>query len=58
MCRDHPFCQRNKTTQRAVGERVGGDSGVGWGGGVEKGGREYREVFIKQGGQHPSPNYE
>ena len=48
MCRDHPFCQRNKTTQRAVGERVGGDSGVGWG--VEKGGREYREVFIKQGG--------
>ena len=26
---DHPFGQRNKTTERAVGVRVGGDRG-GW----------------------------
>ena len=31
--RDHPFSQRNKTTERAVGVGVGGDREVRGGGG-------------------------
>ena len=38
MWRDHPFSQRDKTTERAVGLEVGGDRerGVGqiWKGGI------------------------
>ena len=32
MCRDHPFGQRNKITERAVGLRVAatGEGGGGW----------------------------
>ena len=33
MWHDHPFSQRNKTTERTVGLGVGGDSKVGGGGG-------------------------
>ena len=29
MWRDHPFNQRNKTTERTVGMEVGGDRDVG-----------------------------
>ena len=29
MWRDHPFSQRNKTTERTVGMEVGGDRDVG-----------------------------
>ena len=32
MWRDHPFRQRNKTSERAVGVRVGGDRERGGGG--------------------------
>ena len=35
MWHDHPFGQRKKTTERAVGVRVGGDR-EGRGGGVEQ----------------------
>ena len=31
--RDHPFSQRNRTTERTVGVGVGGDREVGWGDG-------------------------
>ena len=31
MWRDHPFRQRNRTTERAVGVGVGGDREVGAG---------------------------
>ena len=33
MWRDHPFSQRNKTTERAVGVGVGGNKEEGGGGG-------------------------
>ena len=36
MWRDHPFSQRHRTTERAIGMGVGGDRGVGGGGGLEK----------------------
>ena len=42
MWHDHPFSQRNRTTERLVGLQVGGDRGMGGGEGVgqnlEKGG--------------------
>ena len=38
MWRDHPFGQRNKTTERAVGVGVGGDRGGGIGQNLKKGG--------------------
>ena len=43
MWRDHPFSQRNKTTQRIVRVEVGGD-GKGGGGreDLKKEGRQYR----------------
>ena len=55
MWRDHPFSQRNKTTERAVGVGVGGDKEEGGGGGwtkFEKGGvgNIRGKVFIKQWG--------
>ena len=36
MWRDHPFSQRHRTTEWAIGMGVGGDRGVGGGGGLEK----------------------
>ena len=41
MSRDHPFSQRNRTTERTMGVEVGGDREVGGGGGgqnLKKGG--------------------
>ena len=35
MCRHHPFSQRNKTTEWALGLRVGGDMVGGGGGGQD-----------------------
>ena len=32
MWRDHPFSQKNRTTERTVGVEVGGDREMGWGG--------------------------
>ena len=53
MWRDHPFSQRNRTTERTVGVGVGSDREV-WGRvGVvgqnlkKGGGRQYSGVFIK-----------
>ena len=36
MWHDHPFSQRNRTTERSVGVRVGGDREIGGGEGVEQ----------------------
>ena len=56
---NHPFSQRNKTIERAVGVVVGEDrkgrkKGGGGGGGdgqnLKKGGRQYERVYIKLGG--------
>ena len=52
MWRDHPFSQRNRTTERIVVVGAGGDRkvGGGWGGArdLKKWGRQYRVgVFIK-----------
>ena len=52
MWHDHPFGQRKKTTERAVGVRVGGDRE---GGGVlnkilKRGGRQYRGTLHKKRG--------
>ena len=33
MCRDHSFSQRNRTTERTLWVRFGGDREVGGGGG-------------------------
>ena len=62
MWRDHPFSQRNKTTQWAVRNGIGGNREEGWGEGGEgwtkfekEGGRQYRGVFIKQGVRTPLP---
>ena len=49
---DHPFNQRNRTTERTVGVGVGvgGDREVGGEAGgqnLKKWGRQYRGVFIK-----------
>ena len=53
MWRDHPFSQRNRTTERTVGVGLGGDRKVGGRGWTkfEKGGgsRQYREGFHKIG---------
>ena len=64
MWRNHPFSHRNRTMERTVGVGVGGDREVGWGnGGVcgknlkKGGGRQYRGIFMKYGGWHPSANY-
>ena len=39
MSRDHPFSQRNRTTERTMGVEVGGDREVGGGGqNLKKGG--------------------
>ena len=50
MWHDHPFSQRNRTTERSVGLQVGGDREMGGGEGVgqnlEKGGG----VGNKEGG--------
>ena len=32
MWRDHPFSQKNRTTERTVRVKVGGDREMGWGG--------------------------
>ena len=49
MWHDHPFSQRNGTTERRVGVGVGGDIEVG--GWVDKiwkrWGQQYKGVFIK-----------
>ena len=48
---DHPFSQRNKATERALGLDVGGKGGGTKGQNLKKeGGRQYRWVFIKQEG--------
>ena len=55
MCSNQSFSQRNRTTERIVGVGVGGDREgkqrieERWRRGkrVKKGGRQYREVFIK-----------
>ena len=44
MWRDHPFRQRNKTSERAVGVRVGGDGERGGGGGGGVGPNLKKEV--------------
>ena len=36
MCHDHPFTQRNRTTERTVGVGVGSDGDVREGGGLHK----------------------
>ena len=67
MWNDYWFSQRNKTTERAVELGVGGDReggqtisetkfGRSWTK-FEKGGRQYREFFVKQGGWDSSTNY-
>ena len=43
--RDHPFSQRNKTTERAVGVGVGGDREVRGGEGSKK---NLRDLMIKK----------
>ena len=40
MCCDHPFSQRNRTTERTVGVGVGGDREVGGGQNLKKSGYE------------------
>ena len=55
MCSNQSFSQRNRTAERIVGVGVGGDREgkqrieERWRRGkrVKKGGRQYREVFIK-----------
>ena len=51
MWRDHPFSQRNRTTERTVGVGVGGDKevagGEGWGWTkFEKKGGEVRDIRV------------
>ena len=61
MWRDHPFSQRNRTTERTVGMEVGGDRDVGRGGWTtfEKGdgrvGKQYGGIFIKREVRTPLP---
>ena len=58
---DHPFGQRNRTTERAVRVGVGGDREAGRKGGwakFEKGGLAILEGHHKIGGWHPSANYQ
>ena len=49
MWHDHPFSQRNKTTERALGLWVGGNRKGGWTQ-FEKGGRQYRWDLHEIGG--------
>ena len=58
---DHPFSQRNRTTERAVRVGVGGDREAGRKGGwakFEKEGLAILEGHHKIGGWHPSANYQ
>ena len=48
MWYDHPFSQRNMTTEKTVGVGVGGSRKVGGRGGQKKGvGNKRGEIFIK-----------
>ena len=57
MINDHPFSQRNRTTERTVGLEVGDNREVGERGTrgwtkfeTERGGKQYMGVFVKKGG--------
>ena len=52
MWHDHPFSQRNKTTERALGLWVGGNRKGGWTQ-FKKGGRQYRWDLHEIGGVRP-----
>ena len=60
MWHDHPFSQRNRTTERTVGVEVGGDREVGVTGWTKfekgSGSKHYRGVFMKRGVRTPQPN--
>ena len=57
MWRDHPFNQRSKTTERAVGVGMGVHRRDGRLDKVGKGGRQYKGGLQKIGGYDFSANY-